>query len=57
MAGNPILNFDFANTVCNKGGILLIFEAEHTKSVLDILSHPESTVGPIMAWPEEKFAK
>ena len=55
MAGT--LKLDFANTAFHKRDKLLIFEAEFTETVLHILSYPDSTVGPTMVGPEEKFSK
>ena len=45
----------FVDRVYLKRAILLIFYVELTESVLDILSYAESTVGPIMVGPREKF--
>ena len=43
MAGKGYLVF--ANTVFHKRGILQLFYAEFTQSVLDILSYQESAMG------------
>ena len=42
MAGKRIFEIGF----CKYRTMLQIFYAEYTESVLDILSYPESTVGP-----------
>ena len=42
---NGILMLVFGNTVFYKSTILLIFEAEVTESVLDILLYPGPTIG------------
>ena len=57
MAENAILNLDFVNTLFCKKTIFLIFIAEFIESVLSILSHSESTVGPNLVEREEKFSK
>ena len=49
------LKLVFVNTVFHKSVILLIFEAEFTESVLDILSYPVSTIGPALIGPEKLF--
>ena len=46
----------FANTVSHKIAVLLGFELELTESLLDILSHPKSTIGTTMVGLEEKFS-
>ena len=51
------LELVFANTVCYKSTILLIFEAEFRESALDFLSYSESTIGPTLFGPEEKISK
>ena len=43
---NGILMLVFGSTVFYKSTILLIFEAEVTESVLDILLYPGLTIGP-----------
>ena len=43
---NAILKLVFANKVFRKRAILQIFSTEYTESVLDILLHPESNMGP-----------
>ena len=45
-AKKSILRLVFANTVFHKRRMLQIFYAEYTEIVLDILSYPESTMGP-----------
>ena len=39
----------------NSRAMLLIFLAELTESVLDILSYPEFTIRPTMVEPEKNF--
>ena len=46
ITGKRYLRFGFANTVFHKSAKLQIFYAEYTASILDILSYPESTMGP-----------
>ena len=45
----------FANKVFHKKAILLIFYAELTGSVIDVLSNLESTTGPPWLGPEKNF--
>ena len=52
---NAILTLVFVNKVFHMKAMLLIFYAEYTKSVLDILLHPESTMGPPWLGPEKNF--
>ena len=51
------LKLVFASAVFHKSAILLIFETEFTESVLSILLYPESTLGPTMVGPDEKFSR
>ena len=53
---NAILGVVFTNTAFYKSTILLIFEAEFTRSMLDKLSYPESTIRPTLVGPKEKFS-
>ena len=48
---NAFLNLVFAND----RAIVLIFRAEFTEPVLDILLYPESTIGLPWLGPEENF--
>ena len=52
---NTILVLVFANIVFYKREMLQIYYAECIESMLDMLSYPESTVGP--GWAGNKFAK
>ena len=54
---NGTLKLVFASAVFHKSPILLIFEAQFTKSVLNILLYPESTLVPTVVGPEEKSSK
>ena len=54
---NGILKLVFASVVFHKSAMLPIFEVEVTESVLNILFYPESTQGPTMVEPEQKFSK
>ena len=47
--------FEFES--CKQQSHLLIFQAESTENVLDILSYSESTIRPTMVGPGEKFSK
>ena len=52
---NAILRSAFANTISHKRAMLKIFYAEYTRSVLDIPSHPESTMDPPWLGQEKNF--
>ena len=53
---NAILRLEFTNTIFHKRAMLLIFYAEYTASVLEILSYPESTMAH-GGWAWKKFSK
>ena len=52
---NITLRLAFANTVLHKKERLQIFYAEYTKSVLEILLYPESTMSPTWLGQEKNF--
>ena len=52
---NAILRLVFANTVFHKRALLVIIHAEYKESLLNILSHLESTLGPSWLSPEKNF--
>ena len=52
---NTILRLAFANTVFHKKERLQIFYAVYTKSALDILLYPESTISPPWLGQEKNF--
>ena len=54
---NGNLKLVFASAASHKSAMFLISEAEFTESVLNILLYPESTLGPTIVGPEEKFSK
>ena len=47
MAGKRYYDVGFYKYIFHNGAILQIFEGEFRESVLDILSYPESTIGPV----------
>ena len=49
------LRLAFTTTVFHKRALLQRFYAEYTESVLDILSYPESNMGPPWLGQEKKF--
>ena len=57
MTGKCNLRLAFTNTVFDRRAMLLRFYAEHTGSVLDILSYPERTMRPPWLGPEKVFSK
>ena len=52
---NTILRLTFAYTAFHKRAMLLILYTEYAKSMLDILSDPESAIGPPWLVPEKTF--
>ena len=55
MAGACFIILAFANTVFHKRAMLLIFYAEYTESMLEILSHSECITGPPRLGLEKNF--
>ena len=53
--GVTSLRLVFANAVFHKSLILLIFEAGLTENAFEILSYPESIIGPTLVGQEEIF--
>ena len=55
MAEKRYSEIDFTHTVFHKKAMLLIIYTEYAESVLDIFSHPESTIGAPWSGPEKSF--
>ena len=53
--GNPILRLAFASKIHHNRAILRILDAEFIESSLEILSYPESTIGPTVVVPKKNF--